>query len=200
MRSAPVISAETGDAQARRVDFDDLARFPARRISAGPAKPEEIEALFALASHLIPPLAAAEGSVREVYRHNPESIWAVHGRTGLAGVFAMLLLNDQGLNALLAGSFDASRPDTSLLTRPGEPAAAIYFWAIATPGFAIDAFRVVSRWLQMPPYASADIFTRGSTSAGTRFAVTIGFKPFADLGLYRYRRQRNRSEPETAVA
>ncbi len=200
MRRAPVILAETGDAQARRVDFDGLAHLPARRIEAAPAKPAEIDALFRLASRLIPPLAAAQEAVREVYRHNPESIWAVHGRTGLVGVFAMLLLNERGLASLLAGSFDASRPDTHLLTLPGESAAAIYFWAIATPGFAIDAFRVVSRWLQKPPYASADIFTRGSTSAGTRFAIKIGFKPFEDNGLFRFQRQRNRSEAETAVA
>ena len=116
----------------------------------------------------------------------------MRGRAGLVGVFAMLLLNERGLDALLAGRFDASRPDTDLLTRPGEPVAAIYFWAIATPGFAVDAFRVVSRWLQSPPYASADIYTRGSTAAGTRFAIKIGFKPFADIGLYRFQRQRNR--------
>ncbi len=200
MQSAPATLIELSDAQVQRLDFDDLGHLPARRIIAAPASPEEIDSLFRLARRLIPPLSAAEAAAHEVYRHNPDSIWAVKGRSGLIGVFAMLLLNQAGFGDLLAGRFDAAKPSLALLTRPGETAAAVYLWAIATPGFAVDAFRVVSRWLQAPPYAAADIYTRGSTAAGTRFANSIGFKPIPELGLCRFRRHRNRSELAIAVA
>lgn len=111
----------------------------------------------------------------------------------------MLLLNRAGVRDLFAGRFDSTDPDLSRLARRGEGAAAVYFWAIVTPGLAIEAFRIVSRWLQSPPTRNADIFTRPTTEAGLRLSLRIGFTPIPELGLYCFRRQWNRKET-SAVA
>ena len=200
MRPVSSIAPDLAVARVRRPDFDDLGREPARRVVAAPARPEQISDLIDLATQLIPPLAAAEPAVRRVYDHNPDSIWAVERQGSVAGVFAMLFLNAVGLESLLRGTFDASSPSPGELTRPGEKASAIYFWAIATPGFAVEAFRTVSEWLAGPAYASADIYTRPTTMLGDRFAVRIGFLPLPELGLYRFRRHCNREKVTTVVA
>ncbi len=195
----PGVKSE-GAASLHRPDFDDLALVPARRMAARPAEPGELKDLIALAQRLIPPLAAAEPAIRRVYRHNPDSIWGVYSGNRPCGVFAMLLLNNRGATALLGNRFDASVPDPAHLVRRGETAAAVYLWAIATPGLASEAFRIVSLWLRSPAYARADIFTRTTTEAGERFARNIGFEPVANTPLHRFQRHSNRPQPTIAVA
>jgi hypothetical protein len=188
------------DALAQRPDFDDLALLPVRHISAKPAETRQLPGLTALAARAIPALAAAEPAVARVHRHNPDSIWAVTDRGGReAGVFAMLILNRAGRDAVLSGAFDSADPALELLPASGEEAAAIYLWAIVTPGLAIEAFRVVSRWLLSPRTQHADIFTRPTTQAGLRLSIRLGFEPIQQIGLYRFRRHSNRKE-QRAVA
>lgn len=200
MYPAPSIAPDVPAARMRWPDFDDLALVPGRRVQAYPARRDQLGELVALAQHLIPSLAAAESTVRRVYERNPDSIWAVERQGRLVGVFAMLLLNAEGNRCLLRGDFDPENPALERLTVQGEAAAAIYFWAIATPGFAVEAFRTVSRWLSSPAYASADIYTRPITESGNRFAVRIGFRPVPDHGLCRFRRHRNRENELAVVA
>lgn len=190
----------SGAAKMHRPDFDDLALLPVRRVDASPAGPAELPELIALAQRLIPPLAAAEEAIGRVYRRNPDSIWAVRRPSGPVGVFAMLLLNQAGAEAMLAGRFDVTDPPTDLLTARGERAAAVYLWAIATPGVAIEAFKVVSLWLRAPAYAEADILTRTTTPSGARFAANIGFEPLPETDLLAFRRHRNRWEVAIGVA
>ncbi len=200
MYPAPSITPDGPAARVRWADFDDLASESARRVTSAPAKPRQLGDLITLAQRLIPPLAAAEPTIRRVYDRNPDSIWAVERHSRLVGVFAMLLLNAPGYQALRRGTLDAANPATDLLTQRGEAAEAVYLWAIATPGFAVEAFRTVSRWLTKPAYASADIYTRPTTEAGNRFAVRIGFRPVPDHGLYRFQRHSNRENVVAVVA
>jgi hypothetical protein len=191
----------TGDARARRVDFDDLALLPLRRVTAAPSTVAELDQLIALAGRFIPQLTAAEPAIRRVYRHNPNSIWGVRGTGGdIAGVIALLLLNEAGRAAMLEGELDASDPHTDWLIRPGESAAAVYFWAVALPGFTVEALRAVSLWLRGPAFASADLYMRAATSGGARIGTNLGFENIAELGLYRFRRHWNRSIAADAVA
>ena len=186
-------------ARAQRPDFDDLALLPARRISASPARPAELNKLISLAGRLMP-LSAAAPAIERVYRHDPRSIWAVHGRDGIVGVFAMLFLSKTGLNRLLAGDFESSKPAVDWLAHASEKVAAVYLWAIATPGFVIDAFRVVSLWLRSPRYASADLYARATTPSGARLSINLGFELLPELGLYRFQRHQNRAGANIAVA
>lgn len=193
--------AVKGDAPVRRIDFDDLALLSGRRVTARPARDNELEGLIDLAARSIPHLAAAAPAVRRVHARNENAVWAVHGRDrSQIGVIALLLLNEDGWRALQAGSLDASDPDVDLLVRPGEAGAAVYLWAVALPHFAIDALGVVSLWLRNPAFASADIYTRAATEPGARISAHLGFEFVPDLGLHRFRRHRNRTGAETAVA
>ena len=194
MRPSSSIAPDEPVARVHRPDFDDLASRPARKIVASPARVDQIGALVRLARELIPPLAAPEPVVRRVLQHNPDSVWAVERRGRPVGVFAMLLLNDLGRDALWTNRFDAANPPARELAREGEMLAAIYLWAIATPGVAVEAFRTISRWAGGPAQAAADLFTRPTTGAGTRFALRIGFRPLPDSGLYRFRRHGNRAD------
>lgn len=185
---------------AKRPDFDDLALKPVRHVSAFPAPESRLGELTALAALTIPSLAAAEPIVREVHRHNPDSIWSVETNGGVAvGVFAMLLLNRRGLQQLLSGEFDSAAPDLTQLAQQGEHAAGVYLWAIVTPGLAIEAFSAVSRWLRTPTMRSADVFARPTTEAGLRLTLRLGFEPIPGTGLYCFRRHWNRRET-SAVA
>lgn len=200
MRPSLSIAPDEPVARVHRPDFDDLALSPARKIVASPARSDQIDALICLAKELIPPLAASEPIVRRVFQHNPDSVWAVERRGRPVGVFAMLLLNDHGRESLLTDRFDTANPSSDELARHGEKIAAIYLWAIATPGIAVEAFRTVSRWAGRPAQAAADLFTRPVTAAGTRFALRIGFRPLPDSGLYRFRRHGNRADFADASA
>jgi hypothetical protein len=179
----------------QRPDFDEMALLPARHVVARPAKAEEIGGLTAIAAKAIPALAAAEPVVRRVHRHNPDSIWAVSGRQGPPiGVFAMLLLNRAGLAALHASEFNGADPLTEHLAAPGETVAAVYLWAIVTPGLAIEAFRVISLWLRLPKLHGADVYTRPTTQAGLRLSLRLGFEPIPEIGLYCFQRHWHRKE------
>lgn len=200
MRPSLSIAPDEPVARVHRPDFDDLASSPARKIDASPARADQIGDLVRLAKELIPQLAASEPAVRRVFAHNPDSVWAVERRGRPVGVFAMILLNDLGHDALRSDRFDAANPPTRELARRDEKIAAIYLWAIATPGVAVEAFRTISRWAGGPARAAADVFTRPITGAGTRFALRIGFRPLPDSGLYRFRRHGNRGSFADATA
>jgi hypothetical protein len=200
MRSIFEDGSSGGDAPAQRPDFDDMALLPVRHVTAEPAETGQLPGLTALAARSIPALTAAEPVIARVHRHNPDSIWAVKDRGGRdVGVFAMLILNRDGYDALLTGGFDSAEPATGHLSKRGEEAAAIYLWAIVTPGLAIEAFRAVSRWLRAPRTQHADIFARPTTPAGLRLSIRLGFEPIPKIGLYRFRRHTNRKE-QRAVA
>ncbi len=200
MRSIFEAGPSGGAALAQRPDFDDMALLPVRHVAAKPAETGQLPGLTALAAGSIPALAAAEPVVARVHRHNPDSIWAVADRSGRdVGVFAMLILNRAGLEAVLSGDFASADPAVELLSASGEEAAAIYLWAIVTPGLAIEAFRIVSRWLLAPQTQRADIFARPTTQAGLRLSIRLGFEPIQKVGLYRFRRHANRKE-QRAVA
>lgn len=193
------IAAATADAQMRREDFDALGQRSARRVRAFPAERHQLPALIELAKREIPALAAAEAAIFRVHARNQNCIWAVESRQGTIGVFSMLILSEEGFTDLLAGRLDVSDPPDGAIARSGERPSAIYLWAIVTPGVAAESFRTVSNWLSQPNYATADIFTRPTTDAGSRFAANIGFLPVGATGLYRFRRQLNRHLDVTAA-
>ena len=187
-----------GAAGMHRADFDDLALIPARRIEAAPATFAELDGLIALAGRLIPPLAAAAPAIHRVHRRNPNSIWAARREGTAVGVVALLILNQAGLDALNSGSLDTTEPSVEWLASAEESAEAIYFWAVATPGFAVESLRSISRWLTAPRYALADLYTRTTTPSGTRLTVNLGFKMIPELGLYWFQRHCNRREENVA--
>src|SRR5581483_4960230 len=110
---------------------------------------ETIMALVAKAARAIGMVADTEAVLR-VVSHNPDSLWAISRRTTYdaripkgEGLVAFLMLNEQGLRQLAAGTFDAMNPNLALLTRQNEKPAAIYVWAVYAPGVLATGVRLV---------------------------------------------------------
>ena len=91
--------------------------------------------------------AASPEVVHRVFRHNPDSFWAIarrdHFMAGLGGgegFVAYLMLNQAGVDSLFNGSFSALDPDLSFICRQSETPVAIYVWGILARGLLPEEF------------------------------------------------------------
>ncbi|MDQ6867139.1 MAG: hypothetical protein M3178_01485 [Pseudomonadota bacterium] len=159
-----------------------------RRYAVRIADDEELPELTALAERHIPGITNACEPARRVHLHHRGSVLAVVRDERIVGAAAFLYLNSAGLAQLRSGTFSYGAPEVDVLTLPGEPAAAIYFWALYLPAVTIGAMGNVMRWLQRPLYRQADIFARPATIGGMRFLRGTGFVASAfrtpDLWIY----------------
>ncbi|MBB4041638.1 putative GNAT family N-acyltransferase [Microvirga flocculans] len=129
----------------------------------------------------LPGLTGAD-VVHRVLSHNPDVLWALARRDRYSaadpkgeGFVALLPLNEAGLEQLVRGTFDASNPDTSLLTTQSEKPAAIYVWAIHALGTLAGAVPLVFEKISSPLYQDADLYARAVTIDGHRFLEALGF-------------------------
>jgi hypothetical protein len=152
------------------------------------AEDKELPVLAALAEWHIPGITNACEPARRVHLHHRGSVLAVVRDERIVGAAAFLYLNSVGLAQLRSGTFCYGAPEVEVLTLPGEPAAAIYFWALCLPAVTIGAIGNVMHWLQRPLYRQADIFARPGTIGGMRFMRDTGFVASAfrtpDLWIY----------------
>jgi hypothetical protein len=175
-------------------EFDQLQCLPVRRVSASAAPLPEIPALVRIAAQEIPSLAAAEAAVMRVQEKHPESIWAFRRGNQTVGIYAMLLLNNRGLERLLAGSIDFANPALECLSEPGTPVAAIYKWAVVARGTAAEGLHLMSKHLQGPHYAAANLYAKAVGAAAQRLDFNLGFTPVRpDDDLLIYVRMCNRA-------
>ncbi len=183
-----------GDAISQRRDFDRLAAVNQSRISAWRVEPRQIPALLAFAANEIPALSAAAGSVARVAERNRDSIWVFRRGAAPVGIYAMLHLSGEGLERLLLGELDTAVPDPRATVETGGAPAAIYKWAVVAPGTASAGICAISRMLQAPAYASANLFARPTTMGGERIMANLGFRPVRSglPDLHRYVRHANR--------
>ena len=124
---------------------------------------------------------------------NPDSLWVFIRDGKFVGCAAMLMLNRNGLDALIADNIDIRDPDPSLLTAAGAPPAAIYIWALASLRYTADGIAKVIERLQMPPFGHSNIYARPATREGLRFLRALCFEPIAEHhNLFRYERLANR--------
>jgi hypothetical protein len=182
-------------------EFDQLCHLPVRRVSVHAAPLAEIPNLVRFAAQQIPSLAAAEPAVLRVQRRHPESVWAFCRGGETVGIYSMLLLNTCGLGRLLANSLDFAEPQLECLSEPGTPVAAIYKWAVVAPGTAAEGLHAMSRHLQAPPYATANLYARAVGAAAQRLDSNLGFKPVRPgSDLLVYLRMRNRTHASAFAA
>ena len=139
------------------------------------ADDKELPELAALAERHIPGIANMCEPARRVHIHHRGSVLAVVRDKRIVGGAAVLYLNSAGLAQLRSGTFSYGAPKEDVLTLPGEPAAAIYAWALCLPAVTIGAIGNVMHWLQRPLYRQADIFARPGTIGGMRFMRDMGF-------------------------
>jgi len=144
---------------------------------------KQIESIVLLAQRSIIGLTTPTEVVRRVMSHNPDSLWAIARRNRydpidplVEGFFALLMLNDEGMQRLVDGSFDASNPDLSLLTSQNEKPAGIYLWAVHAPGCLSGAIALVLEKVSTPLYADVDLYARALTPGGSRILGATGFR------------------------
>ena len=144
----------------------------------------------------LPGLAARE-SVLRVMAHNPDTVWGIARREKYArgapapeGFIGFLMLNEQGLRRLIAGTFDASNPDIALLSGQNEKPAGIYVWAMWARDKLVGGIPLAFEKIWTPLYKDADLYARAVTQDGKRLLETMGFTPGAafenltNLGLH----------------
>jgi hypothetical protein len=187
-------------------EFDDLRDLPVRRVTVAPAPLDEIGAVVRFAAGEIPSLAAAEPTVLRVQRQHPESVWMFRrngdpGNADLVGIYSMLMLNPSGLARLFDGAFDFANPPADGLCGPEDTVAGIYKWAVAIRGTAAEGIRAMSRHMQGPRYATANLYARAVGEAAQRLDFNLGFRPLQPGSeMLVYVRQCNRLAGQTLAA
>jgi hypothetical protein len=149
----------------------------------------EIPGLCLMGRMTIPGICG-EDIVRRVVRRNADSLFGIFRKSSttkredriLLGFYANLLLNDEGLAALKAGTFDARNPPDELMVPLGERPAAIYSWAVMAPGLfdltvKMLAFRMGDLYVDLP------ILTYAATDDGRKTVRRRGFVTDEASGL-----------------
>jgi predicted GNAT family N-acyltransferase len=168
----------------------------------------ELDAVLSRARVDLPGLAES-GAVHRVMSHNPDSLWAIARRHDfkaekptIDGFIAFLTLNKEGVRRLLAGTFDASNPDLTLLTSQNQKPAGIYVWAMWARNGLVAGIPLAFEKMWTPLYKEADFYARAVTQDGQRLLETMGFgrgavfEDFRDTNLHFLRRS---AEQRTAL-
>lgn len=147
----------------------------------------QIEAVLARARIDLPGLADS-AVVYRVMSHNPDCLWAIAQRRGfdaespvIEGFNAFLMLNEEGLRQLVAGTFDASDPDPQLLVPQNVKPAAIYCWACWARNGLVGGVSLIFDKVFAPLYRDVDMYARAMTPEGLRQLEMLGFKRGASV-------------------
>lgn len=122
-------------------------------------------------------------TVRDVLRHNPDSVWGIYRfrerdnpNAEVLGFYSMLLFNAAGAALLRQGDYDATRPRVEHLAGPGERPAIVYFWALVAEGLTMAAGPMIARAMGKL-YAGVPIYTTAGTVAGLKKIKKSGYRP-----------------------
>lgn len=143
---------------------------------------EELDSLRQLAADQVGSVAPLK-AVQEVYKHNPETTWALfrsptknRADGKLAGYYAFLHLNQAGLDALEARTLKPNSPDLKLLTPAGHRPAAVYIWGIIAPKLNLRAIPLIGKGLGVKRYGGLPFYAKAATMAGLNGLKNYGFK------------------------
>jgi hypothetical protein len=175
-----------------RHELDGLALTSV--IDVGPARPEQVAGLAAIARRIIPGINLSDAGLARFRHADPESIFAFSRNGGLLGGIAFLYLNCRGHDALLLDNIDLKNPEREFLAAPDEEVSAIYVWALAAFGRAIVGIGNVAAYLRGPRFAGADYFAIPSSEAGRDLLVALGYERISSFqnDLWCYERPWNR--------
>jgi hypothetical protein len=131
--------------------------------------------------------------VRRVYRHNPDTFWAVFFMpkdtepedAQFVGYYSFLFLNEAGEQALATGKFDGLDPDLNQLTEGGKRPIVAYIWALVARKVSSLATPLVAMALGRQLYSGVPIYAKASTLGGLNAIKRYGFvsaRP-SDFGL-----------------
>lgn len=163
--------------------------------SCRPALLDDLPQIESILTESFGSRVATPDVVQYVMMHNRNNVHVICRRQTIVGIYAMLMLNPQGLERLLLGEFDPSRPDPLCLSSRLMTPIAIYKWAVVAPGLAAQGIRCMSHYLRQPFFRYANLFARPVTPAGRKIMRDVGFLPIEGArmpGLHRYVRKPNR--------
>jgi hypothetical protein len=186
-------SDEQSVAYSQRKEFDLLA--PSRLLTIRPLAKSEIGSAAEFAKRHLPSLRLENlNFITAILAHDRDSIQRFDRRGEMVGLYALLFLNDRGLEALFGGQFDGTSPRIEDLVPADDKPAAIYSWFVACPGRAAAAIGNVAALLRNERFGEADLFARPATSEGLRIMRGTGHVPVTSdpNGLHRYTRIINR--------
>ncbi|MFO1184512.1 MAG: GNAT family N-acetyltransferase [Bauldia sp.] len=127
------------------------------------------------------PLASNE-TMQRVAANNPDCLWAVArrgaseaGKPTPRGLISFLMLNEEGVDALITGRLDARNPPQEYLVGQHQRPAGIYGWLMHARGTLAPGLTLVMEKLQAPLYRGVDIFCRAASKEGAAFFDSLGF-------------------------
>jgi hypothetical protein len=161
-----------------RHELDRLSLSTA--IEAGPARPDELEPLAAIARREIPGVNASAGLAHFLV-YNPESIFSFRRAGQLVGGIAFLFLNCSGHDALLLDNIDLKNPQVAYLAQADQSVAAIYVWALAGYGRAVMGLGSVAAHLRKARFIEADYYAQPSSKDGRELLLALGFRRMASF-------------------
>lgn len=165
---------------ARKLEELSVQRLCRRLVVFNPAQDQIVE-MVDRARQDLPTLTDSQ-IIKKVAVHNPDSFWAVqkknsysNGNTKPEGFIALLLLNEDGVSALLSGELDRKNPPLEMLVEQHERPAGIYVWVLHAKGTLAPAVSLVRDKL-CTPYSDVEIFAVAASEAGGRFMESLGYK------------------------
>ena len=162
------------------------------------AKSSEHVEMMALAEKLLDSQLTSAETIEWIHSVTGTTSW-VFGDP-IDGIFIIVPVSPEGLEAIQSGEFDPSGPEKSHLAALGQTCAGVYVGAYA--GATHDARKAVMMatvTMRVEGYGQVPAFARGATEDGIRSMVSIGFAP-AGFGADKLWMQPPVRRPERNVA
>lgn len=143
---------------------------------------EELAAPLAAARQTLS--LASDEAIQAIMAAHPDAVRLVRtpqqgtaDTRNLPGLIALLPLTQPGVEAMLEGRLDGSRPDPLLIAGLGEAPAAIYIWLIAMPGSLGRMLTAFAEALNSFLHEPVPIFSRAMHAHSDRLHRRSGFLP-----------------------
>jgi predicted GNAT family N-acyltransferase len=176
--STSVLAAEHTYGPAHSVQHPEGGRVWLR-----PARLDELQDLHALIASEISPDVGPTSIMRAVFLKNPISFWRIErqlpaGNVVPVGMYAFLPLNNQGVEALKAETFNTREPQLEYVAAADEQPAGLYIWAVVARKIRRLVYPLITQALG-PTYTSVPVFAIPETKGGVAAVVDRGFVPVA---------------------
>jgi hypothetical protein len=156
----------------------------------------ELPELYELTQREVAGSLAPYEALTRMMENNADTFWSVYRASDttradakLIGYYALIHLNQAGLEQLEAGTFDGLDPDMRLTVASQTRPAAIYVWVAIVRRVARVATWLLANALGAETYGGVPIFATAGTMGGLNIIKGYGFSttgPEAGLGkLYR---------------
>jgi hypothetical protein len=148
------------------------------------AKEEELPELYALTQKEVGNEITSLDTLRNMRKHNHDTVWGVYRASDntradkqMVGYFALIYLNQPGLEALEQGRFDGIDPDMRLVVPSDTRPAAIYLWVVVVRRMSRIAGWLLANALGAERYGGIPIFATAGTAGGLNALKGRGFTP-----------------------